>query len=149
MSYIEIVLVLLVIVVLAGAIYIYMSRRPQPDAVEVMRELTARIESMTTPDSAPAQAPEVGALVARMEALETRMERLHQDSLRYLQQGVQRHRRAARLAGEDMDEDVEGEAGGNAASASRGRPAPPPPRQTMSEIDAVRAAIRARGEEPV
>jgi hypothetical protein len=78
--------------------------RRQLDSQEHLAELftsnNEKTDSVTTPVD-----PE--GIVGRLEELERRMEKLHKDSLRYLQQGTQRHRRAQELSGLEEDEDSE------------------------------------------
>jgi hypothetical protein len=77
------------------------SRLP-PELMSFMSEFSDRNNIKTPPEP-------VQGLVSRIEELELRMERLHKDALRYLQQGSTRHKRAEQMleaAGEEAEDAI-------------------------------------------
>lgn len=79
-------------------------------------QLVASIQTLqTTPDTTPIPPEEIGpTVVERLEILERRFERLHEESLRYLRQGKSSLSRARQLQEGDYEEEEEEEEEGAA-----------------------------------
>lgn len=108
-------------------------------------EAIAALQQQAAPENGQAETPvRLGDILERLESLETRFERLHQDSLRYLQQGAQRHKRAEQLLEDQQSAD---EMDGPPETAQPVLPFPEQEEQT----DMAWAAdqIRKRGETPL
>jgi hypothetical protein len=108
--------------------------------VEILRNLVEKIDLITTPNQ-----PETPvSVLERLEELERRFEKLHKDSLRYLQQGNQSWKRIQER--QESEEMGQAELEDQAAQIMDGGNSVPDPE---SDLEWAKQAMRARGETPI
>jgi|TARA_Y100000310_G_C20576852_1_gene760876 hypothetical protein len=94
----------LVTTIIGAGIVIFQLTRGKTGSVQT--EILEQLQALKSQDNSETTPHLPGEAIQRLDALELRMEKLHQEALRYLQQGAQRHRRAERIIEEQEENDV-------------------------------------------